>query len=130
MMFEAATLAIMATLHLSGLRSGGSELFSAAHAGVAEAIIGPVLVAGAAAVFRGRANARVIALVAAVFAVAGFIVGLGFTLQGGGEIDIAYHVVVLPMLVLTVFGLAAPPTPPGATVHGSEPDGTRAAGGR
>jgi hypothetical protein len=131
MVFEAATLAVMTTLHLSGALAGGSKPFSAPHAGVSEAIIGAVLLVGAAAVFGHRANARGMAVAATVFAIAGFIVGLSFTLQGGGGIDVAYHVVLLPILVLTALGLIARPAPgPRAPLRGGEPDATPATGRR
>src|SRR5205807_9445750 len=101
-----ATLAVMSTLHLTGGLSGGSKPFSAPHAGVAEAIIGAVLLAGAAAVYRDRPEARTVALAAIWFAIAGFVLGLTFTIRGGGGIDIAYHVVMLPMLLFTAARLA------------------------
>jgi hypothetical protein len=107
MAFEAATLAVMSTLHLTGALSGGSRPFSAPHAGAAEAIIGVVLLAGAAAVFRERPTARTVALAAIWFAIAGFILGLSFTIRGDGGIDIAYHAVMLPILLVTAAGLAA-----------------------
>jgi multisubunit Na+/H+ antiporter MnhF subunit len=130
MMFEAATLGVMSTLHLSGVLAGGSEPFNASHAGIAEAIIAVVLLAGAAALVRGRNDARVIALAATVFAVVGFIVGLNFTVRGSDAIDIAYHVAVLPILVLTALGLAARPRLSRASARGNESVVTHMAGRR
>jgi deazaflavin-dependent oxidoreductase (nitroreductase family) len=112
MVFETATLAVMSTLHLTGALRDGSKPFSAPSAGVAEAIIGAVLLAGAVAVFRDQPTARNVALAATVFAIAGFIVGLTFTISGGGGIDIGYHSVMLPILVFTAARLAmAGPAP-------------------
>jgi hypothetical protein len=109
MIVVASTLGLMCTLHLSGVLAGGSAPFNASHAGVAEAIIAVVLFAGADAVLANRARAQATALAATVFAIVGFIVGLTFTVRGGDAIDIAYHVVVLPILVLTALGLAVRP---------------------
>ena len=39
------------------------------------------------------------------FASVGFIVGLSFTTRGGDAIDIAYHVTVLPLLVVALVAL-------------------------
>jgi hypothetical protein len=107
MLVVAASLALMSSLHLSGVLADGSEPFDASHAGVAEAIICLAVVAGATALLRGLAHARLIALVAVTFAIAGFVVGLSFTIRGGGAIDIAYHATVLPLLVLIAVALAA-----------------------
>lgn len=50
---------------------------------------------------RGRANA----LAAIGFAIAGFVVGLTFTQQGGPAVDLFYHWTVLPLLAATLVGL-------------------------
>jgi peptidoglycan/LPS O-acetylase OafA/YrhL len=98
---EAATLAVVASLHLGGVL-GGSKPFRPTAAGVAETIIGVALASGAAALLRRSAHAREIAVATTVFAIAGFALGLTFTVRGGGAIDIAYHAVMLPLLLLTL----------------------------
>jgi hypothetical protein len=105
MLFESATLAAVASLHLGGMLGDGSEPFDPTAAGVAEAIIGVALAAGAAALLCKSARAREIAVATTLFAIAGFVLGLTFTVRGGGAIDIAYHVVMLPLLLLTLIVL-------------------------
>lgn len=105
---EAASLAVMSAVHLSGGQSG---------AGIPEAVICVVLVAGAAALaLRPRGLGRRVAQAAVGFAIAGFLVGLSFTIGGGSALDLAYHVVVLPLLVLTLalLRLDKPPDSQGA----------------
>jgi hypothetical protein len=101
MIFEAATLAVIASLHLGGVL-GGSKPFRPTAAGVAEAIIGVALAGGAAALLSNSAPARDIAVATTLFAIVGFVVGLTFSVRGGGAIDIAYHAVMLPLLLLTL----------------------------
>ncbi|WP_139346795.1 hypothetical protein [Sinomonas mesophila] len=101
MILEAATLAVVSTVHLLGLTGEGKPPYSPTAAGIAEAIIGVVLVAGAVALVRSPGRGRLAAQVATGFAVVGFLVGLTFTLLGGGPADIAYHFAVLPVLILT-----------------------------
>ena len=74
-------------------------------AGVAEAVICVVLAAGAVALSREPARGRQPALAALAFAILGFIVGLTFTIRGGAAIDLAYHAVMLPVLVVTTASL-------------------------
>jgi drug/metabolite transporter (DMT)-like permease len=111
--FEAATLAVFSALHLSGVIHGGSKPFDASDAGIAEAIICVALAAGAIALLRAPARGRPVALAATVFAIAGFIAGLTFTVRGGGTPDITYHATMLPVLIATVILLARSP----ARVH-------------
>jgi hypothetical protein len=99
MVFEAATLAVASALHLSGSVQGRSAPFNAGHAGVAEAIIGAVLAAGAIVMFRAPARARTAGLAATGFAIIGFLVGLNFTARGGHLPDVAYHITMLPVLI-------------------------------
>jgi hypothetical protein len=101
MVVEAATLAVASALHLSGSVQGRSAPFNAGHAGVAEAIIGGVLAAGAVVMFRPPApgRARAAGLATTGFAIAGFLVGLNFTARGGHLPDIAYHITMLPVLI-------------------------------
>jgi hypothetical protein len=102
MVFEAATLAVMAFGHLSGSFAGGSPPFQRVHAGIAESIIGVALVCGAVSLVSAS---RRVALATIGFAIAGFIIGLNFTIRGGDAIDIAYHATVLPLLVVTLVAL-------------------------
>jgi hypothetical protein len=106
MAFEAISLAVASTLHLSGQVHGHSKPFVAVHAGIAEAIIAIVLAGGAFAVLGASAHAKVWALATTGFAIAGFGVGLTMTTQGGDLPDIAYHLTVLPMLIISMFVLA------------------------
>jgi hypothetical protein len=105
MAFEAATLAIFAVLHLSGVLRSGSRASSAGGAGVAEAVICVVLVLGLRAFVRSPARGRLAALGATVFAVLGFIVGLTFTVRGGPAVDLIYHVTMFPILIVTALVL-------------------------
>jgi hypothetical protein len=98
---ESVTLAVFSTLHLTGalrIGTGGSD-----GAGVAEAVICVVLVGGAWALARSPspARARRAGLFAVCFAIAGFIVGLTFTVDSGEAIDLIYHATMLPILVGT-----------------------------
>jgi O-antigen/teichoic acid export membrane protein len=101
----AASLGVASALHLSG-QVTGSPPFDPDHAGIAEAVIGLVLVIGAVAMVRTPARGRRAGLLAVSFAIVGFIVGLSFTLQGGHVPDVAFHVVGLPVLVLSWVALA------------------------
>jgi hypothetical protein len=93
MVLVAASLAVMSILHLAGAFDGRTDT----GAGIPEAIIGVVLAAGALALVRnGDRRAAVAAL---GFAIAGFLVGLRFTIGDGG-VQLAYHVAVLPVLVI------------------------------
>jgi hypothetical protein len=102
--FEALTLALISTLHLSHTLGGRSKPFNPTAAGTAEAVIGVVLAAGAVSLLRSQ-KGRTAALAATGFAIAGFLVGLTFTISGGNAIDIAYHAVMLPLLLLTLRAL-------------------------
>jgi hypothetical protein len=106
MVVEALSLVAAATLHLSGQVHGRSKPFDADHAGVAEAIIGIVVAAGAYALLRSTARARTVGLATTGFAIAGFGVGLTMTTQGGDLPDIAYHCTVLPVLIASLILLA------------------------
>jgi glycerol uptake facilitator-like aquaporin len=106
--FEAATLAVIASLHLSGVLAGGKKPFRPTAAGIAEAVICTVLVYGAVALSRKRDQARTVAAAAVGFAILGFILGLAFTLRGGDSTDVAYHATMLPLLLLTLLALRRP----------------------
>jgi hypothetical protein len=101
----AATLAVMSFLQLSGILAGGTKPFDRSDAGVAEAVICLALGYGAAGLLRRRPGAQTVALAATGFAIAGFLVGLRFTLDDGDAIDIAYHLSVLPILLITLIAL-------------------------
>lgn len=106
---EAATLAVMALLHLAGSLGGSLSSFSEPDAGIAEAVICIVLAYGATGLMKGRPRARAVAIAATVFAIAGFVVGLAETVRGGQALDIAYHVTMLPLLALTLRALVRRP---------------------
>jgi hypothetical protein len=105
---QAASLGVMALLHLSGLLAGGSEPFDPQSAGVAEAAIGVILGAAAVTVWRAPELARLAAPVGVGFAVVGFVIGLTITAQGGDLTDVVYHATVLPLLVVTLLLLVRP----------------------
>jgi hypothetical protein len=100
--FVAVTLALMSSLHLSGILAGRGKPFDATHAGIAEAVICLALASGGGTLMGGSARARTVAIATTVFAIAGFIVGLNFTVRGGDTIDIAYHASVLPLLLVAL----------------------------
>jgi hypothetical protein len=109
MVFVAATLAVASGLHLAGTVQGRSP-FNPDHAGVAEAVIGIVLAAGAVVMFRSPALARAVGLAATGFAIVGFLVGLNFTARGGHLPDVTYHLVLLPILVGGLIALLRAPS--------------------
>ena len=102
MTLVAASLAVASALHLSGAVGAGPKPFDPTDAGIAEAVIGAVLVAGAAALWRAPDRGRFFALGATVFAIVGFLVGLTFTARPGHGPDLVYHVAVLPILVASL----------------------------
>jgi hypothetical protein len=85
MAFEALTLAIASTIHLTTGSSG---------AGVPEGLICIALLVG---LVRQRA-----APAAVGFAIFGFIVGLSETVGGGSALALAYHATMLPILGATL----------------------------
>jgi peptidoglycan/LPS O-acetylase OafA/YrhL len=90
---EAASLAIASAAHL---------LKGHPASGVPEAVICAVLIAGSIALRRKPERWRRAAQGAVVFAIAGFLVGLAFTLTGSSWFDVAYHATVLPLLIVTL----------------------------
>lgn len=102
---EAASLGVMAFLHLSGLLGGGSAPFEPRSAGIAEAVIGAVLAVGVVTMWRAPRWGRLVASACVGFAVVGFVVGLTITARGGDLADIVYHATVLPLLVVTLLVL-------------------------
>jgi hypothetical protein len=105
MCIVAAALAAMSFLHLSGVLAGGKRPFDRSGAGIAEALICLALGYGATRLWRMRPRAHQVALAATGFAMVGFLVGLRFTMSGGDAIDIAYHLSVLPILLITLISL-------------------------
>ncbi len=104
---EAVTLAVFATLHLSGALRIGSSGQPSYGAGVAEALICVALTAGAYGLVRSPAGrGRRAALAAVLFASFGFLVGLSFTLGSGDAIDLVYHLAMLPALAATAIVIA------------------------
>jgi peptidoglycan/LPS O-acetylase OafA/YrhL len=100
-----ASLAVASGLHLSGQVHGRGAMYDADSAGVAELVIGLVLAAATTALWRKGSRAMRAALWCTGFAVAGFCVGLTFTAEGGHWPDVAYHLAVLPLLVLSFVAL-------------------------
>jgi hypothetical protein len=101
MTFTAATLAIFSAMHLSGVLHPGAGAGSSDGAGIAEALICVALLLGTRAFVREPARGTASALLSIAFAIFGFIVGLTFTLRGGEAIDLAYHLAMLPVLIVT-----------------------------
>jgi peptidoglycan/LPS O-acetylase OafA/YrhL len=102
MLFEAASLAVASALHLSGVVDGRTTSFDPDAAGIAEAAIGVVLLVGAVVMLRDPRRARTAGIVANAFALAGFLIGISETAQGGHAPDIAYHATVIPLLVISL----------------------------
>lgn len=109
---EAATLAAISVLHLSSVLGGGTRPFSELGAGLGEAVICVVLAYGALRLLRGARRARLVAIASTIFAIVGFAIGLSITLSGGGLIDVAYHVTMIPVLLCTLRALRRLPRAP------------------
>lgn len=103
---QAASLAVVSALHLSG-----ADEHDATGAGIAEAVICVVLLGGATA-YRRADWGRPAAIAATGFAIAGFCYGLSLTARGGDLPDLVYHAAVLPLLIVTMVLIirAKPPT--------------------
>jgi hypothetical protein len=101
MTFSAATLAIFSTMHLFGVLYAGAGSGASKGAGIAEAVICLALLVGVRAFVREPARGSASALLSIAFAILGFIVGLTFTLHGSDAIDLAYHLALLPVLIIT-----------------------------
>jgi len=102
MAFVVATLVVASFIHLVADVRGRTDLFDSTDAGIAEAIIAGVLVAGIVAMIRNPRRARAIGITAAGFATVGFVVGLGITARSAHMPDIAYHLSILPLLVVSI----------------------------
>jgi peptidoglycan/LPS O-acetylase OafA/YrhL len=103
--FVAVTLFIASALHMFG-DVHGNNTFDPNAAGIAEAIIGIVLASAAALMVQEPERARRVGMGGVGFAIAGFGVGLTRTIPSGHVWEIAYHVVVLPILIATFISLA------------------------
>jgi multisubunit Na+/H+ antiporter MnhF subunit len=101
----AASLAVMSFLHLSGSLAKPTGSFDGSGAGIAEAVICVALSCGTVRLLRRRTDGQAVALASTGFAIAGFLVGLRFTLGGGTAIDIAYHLSALPILCIALIAL-------------------------
>jgi hypothetical protein len=109
----AASLAVFSALHLSGTIPGHSKPHTADGAGVPEAVICLVLVAGLISLLRAPGRGRRDAIVAVGFAILGFVVGLSSTIEGGPAIDLVYHLTALPLLIVILTLLLRTPGAPG-----------------
>lgn len=96
------SLLVMAALHLTHVISGGGPPYDPDSAGVAEAVIGVVLLAAGYRMWRSPERSWGLMLGALAFAVAGFVVGMTFTVRSGTAVDVAYHAVGLPLLLFTL----------------------------
>jgi hypothetical protein len=106
----ALTLAVASLVHLAGDVRGRSDLFDAADAGIAEAVIAAALAGGAVTMLRVPHRARTVGLATLGFATLGFLVGLSITARAGHLPDIAYHASMLPMLVGSLIVLGRTPS--------------------
>lgn len=98
-----ASLLVMSVLHLTHVIAGGSPPYDPDAAGTAEGVIALVLLVAADRLRRESTAARGFALGALVFAVVGFGVGLTFTASSGTAVDVAYHLVGLPLLLFALW---------------------------
>lgn len=99
--FATATLVVVSPLHLAGVIGNGPRV-NPSDAGIAEAVIAVVLAAAAIVARRRPAQARTATVSAVSFAILGFGVGLSITARGGDAFDVAYHLIVLPILIVTL----------------------------
>jgi hypothetical protein len=99
----AASLAVMSTLHLTGVLGDGGTSSGPSRPGIAEALIFVALTVGAVALARARPAGRRTAVATVCFAIFGFLIGLRFTTRGGDPVDLTYHVTVMPLLLLTLW---------------------------
>jgi hypothetical protein len=100
---ETATLVVASLLHFGVVIGGVHDPFSGA--AVPEAVIATMLATGAVGLLVRPSTAWRLPLAATAFAIAGFLVGVRFTLFGDGPVrsgDIVYHVAGLTLLVTTV----------------------------
>lgn len=114
--FDAAALLFAGIVHLVGAHIPlGAAVFdepSILPAGIVESSAGLLFVWAAYAVFAGRSSAWIATLVAHLFAIAGFLVGIIATRLGTTPFNTLYHRV---MLVVFVAGLILVLLPAGRT---------------
>ncbi len=115
MILEALSLAVASSLHLAGLVHGRASSFDGTDAGIAEVLIGVVLAGAAVVMLRAPHRARRVGLAATAFAIVGFLIGVGESARGGHAPDIAYHLTLLPVFIVSLVVLwrrpARPPEP-------------------
>jgi peptidoglycan/LPS O-acetylase OafA/YrhL len=99
MVIVAVSLAVVSSLHLAGVLGSNAGSYNGTAAGIAEAVIGVALIAGAIALRRDPVAGLTPAIAATAFAVAGFVLGLSITARSGYVPDVAYHASVLPILI-------------------------------
>lgn len=100
MLLMSLTLAVASAVHFGVRLAGLADAFPGA--APPEAILAVVMAAGTAAAWRGSARARTWALGATLVTVAGFLLGLRFTLFGGREHatgDVVYHLAGFAVLL-------------------------------
>ena len=102
MALMSATLALASALHAGVALLGVGDRFPGAV--IPEAVIAVVLAGAVAAGLAGARIARELALIATLLGVAGFLIGLRFTLADAAAGDIAYHFGGLAIL-LVITGL-------------------------
>jgi hypothetical protein len=105
----AASLAVFSALHLSGAIHGSGQPHTPNDAGIAEAVICAVLVAGLISLLRAPGGGWKAAIGATGFAILGFVVGLSSTIEGGPAIDLAYHLTAMPVLIVILILLVRGP---------------------
>lgn len=113
----AVTLAIASLLHFGVSIPVDGTTISDPFAGAAipEAVIAAVVAAGAVFTLARLAAARWLAPAATLFALAGTLYGLTVTLRRGEAGDIAYHLVLLAMLIASAVLLLGALRPPRGT---------------
>jgi peptidoglycan/LPS O-acetylase OafA/YrhL len=109
----AFSLAVFSALHLSGTIPGQAKSHGPSDAGIAEAVICVVLLAGLIFLLRSPGRGRTAAIAATGFAILGFAVGLTSTVEGGPAIDLVYHLTGLPLLIVILILLVRTPAAPG-----------------
>lgn len=109
MILIAVSLSVASIVHLLGNVQDRSDLYDARDAGIAEAVIGVVLTAGAMFMVRVSGSARAVGLGATGVAIVGFLIGLSIAARAGHLPDIAYHAAILPLLIAIFAALVRPP---------------------
>lgn len=112
MVFDAVALLFAAALHINGASIRlGSAVFDEPQivpAAIVEGLAGLLFLVSAYAVLAGRTWAWTSAIVAHVFAILGFIVGLVATRNGTSPFNFTYHRVMLAIFVLGFILLLLP----------------------